>query len=510
MMFLYPSFLWLLIPLILFFFKSPTKVLIRTHIVILSLLLLVLARPVKESSLQEAPIEAKELIIALDVSYSMRASDIAPTRYTFAKKTIKALLKRNPTDNIMLIAFTSNPLLLSPPTTDHALIGVALDALNPQFILTKGTSLKKLFQKLTQMHQEKKTLLLLTDGGEEQDATYLAKLLQANNISLITLALGTSKGTTVATHTGKVLKDKKGNLVISRLNPMLETFTTLMEGVYLETKTTPEQTADEITNILQTQAKTQTIQKMQHRYKEGYQIPLFIALMLFLFLHTRGLKYLLILYAFLGIPLQAGILDTYYLHKAYESYTHQNYTSSFQSLKNVKTPSLQSQMALADVYYKQGNYKKALNIYRALRSRSVSIKQHIYYNRANTYAKLGAYAKARNDYIKVLQLGRDEDAKANLALLTFLADKKEQTLGKSHPQSQNSNTSKTPAQEKDTKEQKQEEQQSSGAGSGGEGSNKEKSKKSKLLLDEHAPIHPLSSKVYELINKGYIREKRPW
>ncbi|HFQ61764.1 MAG TPA: VWA domain-containing protein, partial [Epsilonproteobacteria bacterium] len=145
---LYPSFLWLLVPLTLFFFKSSPKIVVRTHLVILMLLLFSLARPVKEASLQESNIQARDLIIALDVSYSMRASDIPPTRYTFAKETIKQLLKNNPTDNVMLMAFTSNPLLLSPPTTDHTLIDVALDALNPEFILTKGTSLKKLFKKL--------------------------------------------------------------------------------------------------------------------------------------------------------------------------------------------------------------------------------------------------------------------------------------------------------------------------------------------------------------------------
>jgi len=474
------------------------------------LLVFTLARPVKEESLQEADIQGRNLVIALDVSYSMRASDIPPTRYIFAKQTIKEFLKNNPTDNVMLLAFTSNPLLLSPPTTDHTLINIALESLNPEFILTKGTSLKKLFKKLARMDQENKTLILITDGGEEHDASALAEILQQTNMSLITLALGSAHGTTVATQTGKWLKDKQGNLVISRLNPVLKDLSSLMQGSYLEAQATPAQTADVITEALQTQAQIQQSQKMQHHYLELYQIPLFMALVLFLLVHTRGVKYLLILFTFLGMPSQAGIFDAYHLHQAYDAYHHQDYDRSYYALKQVKTPSLQSQMALANVYYKQGKYKKALKIYHTLHSHSALIKQHIYFNSANAYAHLGSYSKARNYYTKVLQLGKDKEAAENLRLLTFLIDKKSQSLGKAHPKSQNADASKSLSQEENKDENKKEEQTSSGTGSGGEGSSKEGEKKKQLLLEDHTPPHPLSSKVYELINKGYIRETHPW
>jgi len=507
---LYPTLLWFLIPLILFFFKSSKKVVVRSHVLILMLILLALARPVKEEALQEANIQARDIIIAVDVSYSMRASDIRPTRYTFAKKTIKRVLKENPTDNVMLMAFTSNPLLLSPPTTDHTLIHIALENLNPEFILTKGTSLKKLFKKLALMHQENKTLILMTDGGEEHDTASLAEILHQSGISLITLALGTTHGTTVATKTGKLLKDKQGNLVISRLNPTLEALTSAMHGTYLKAKATPQQTAQAITEALQTQAQTQQSQKMQHRYKELYQIPLFFALVLFLLLHTRGMRYLLILFALLGMEVQAGVFDSYHLHQAYAAYNQKEYHKSYLALKQIKTPSLQSQMALANIYYKQEAYKKALKIYRTLHSRSAPIKQQIYYNSANAYTHLGLYSKAKRYYTKVLQLGEDNAAKENLKLVTFLADKKSQNLGKAHPQSQNADTSKSLSQEDDKDKNKKEEQKSSGSGSGGEGQNKKDEKKNKLLLEDHTPPHPLSSKVYELINKGYIRETHPW
>ena len=134
-----PSFLWLLIPLSLLIWSSSRKLITVVHLIVLMLIVVALSRPVQEEVLQEASIEAKDIIIALDVSYSMMADDIQPTRYAYAKKAIAALLEANPGNNVMLIAFTTNPLLLSPPTTDHALINIALQNLNPEFILTKGT-----------------------------------------------------------------------------------------------------------------------------------------------------------------------------------------------------------------------------------------------------------------------------------------------------------------------------------------------------------------------------------
>ncbi len=225
-----PSFLWLLLPLILFLWKSPSQMMQRVHLLVLMLIVISLSRPVQEQALQEASIKAKDIIIALDVSYSMKATDIQPTRYDFAKETISALLKENPSDNIMLIAFTRNPLLLSPPTTDHALINIALQSLNPEYILTKGTSLEKLFKKLASMKMGHKNLILMTDGGEEDDLAKLTRLVQDANVDLSVLALGTTQGTTVRNDDGTLLKDKEGNLVISRINPLLRSLTSSVSG----------------------------------------------------------------------------------------------------------------------------------------------------------------------------------------------------------------------------------------------------------------------------------------
>ena len=510
---LYPAFLWLLIPLLLALWKMP-KLIERVHLVILILLVLSLSRPVLEHTLQEATVEAKDIIIALDVSYSMQATDIVPSRYTFAKETIKALLKANPSDNVMLIAFTSNPLLLSPPTTDHRLINIALESLNPEYILTKGTSLEKLFKKLAQIKSGHKNLVLITDGGEEKELEKLTALVYEADIRLTILALGTNSGTTVTKQDGSYLKDNEGNLVISRINPLLESLASSVEGTYLTASSTAISTASTLSSALDAQQdKAQEVQKMQYYYLELYQVPLALAVLLFLLLHTRGVKYLLILFTFIGFQAEASVTDTYHLSRAYEHYTKADYNATLLALKEINTPSLQSQMTLANTYYKQNAFKKSINVYKSIRSTSISVKQQLYYNIANAYAMQKSYSKAKVYYTKALQLGTDADTKHNLTLVALLADKKDAHLGIAHPKSQDASSSKSESQDKD--ETRSEDEPSSGSGGAGKSSEessseKEKQEKSKLLDDGPEDKHPLSSKVYELINKGYIHETQPW
>ncbi len=508
---LYPGFLWLLIPLGILLWKHTNKIVHLIHIIILMLVLLSLSRPVQEQSLQLSNIKAKDIIIALDVSYSMRAKDLAPTRYDFAKETIKTLLEKNPSDNIMLMAFTTNPLLLSPPTTDHALINIALQSLNPEFILTKGTSLEKLFIRLSSMQLSQKNLILITDGGEESNLNKLIPLLIDADVSLTILALGSKQGTTIENKDGSLLKDKQGNLVISRINPLLEDLAYAIKGTYLSASSSSDATANSLDHILRkNNTKAEIIKKMQHHYAERYQWPLLLALILFLMLHTRAIKYLFILFALFGLQVEASFIDTYHLNQAYKSYDKQDFSSVKEHLKKIQTRSLQSQIALANAYYKEGKYTQAIKVYKSILSTSVKIKQQLYYNIANAYAKLEAYDKAKTYYTKTLQLGEERDALFNLKLIMLLSDKKDASLGIAHPKSQGSNTSKLKTQENDKEKTREEDQPSSGSGAGGESKSKEKQEQAKLISDGNTEQQPLGSKVYDLINKGYIRETQPW
>ncbi len=518
MIFHAPHYLWLLIPLgLAFYLLKPRSLRIVVHLLIIALLLAALARPQLERGITQERVDARDVIIALDVSYSMRAQDVAPDRYHFAKATIEALLKKDAKDNVMLIAFTTNPLLLSPPTTDHALVKTALEALEPKNILTKGTSLKKLFTQIAADKNGHKEVLLITDGGEERDLDALTKALKGADIHLTVLALGTTEGSTIPTEEGKPLRDKEGHLVISRINPLLESLADTLGGTYLTPKSSPEATADAILKSFEAgSGDANSIEKLRHSYTELYQLPLLLALLLFLAVHTRAARRLLPLFALFGIQLHASFFDILYLKQAYSHYAQQEYNTTKATLLKVKTPSLQRQIALANAYYKLGDYPRAAALYRSIRTTSPKIKQMLFYNLGNAYAMQGAYAKARMYYTKALQLGEDADTLHNLQTVALLEEKRKETLGMARPKSQGAQSKAKQGSDEsdDTKKPKAQEQSGAGSGSGGEQQHKNRAKKGKkrLLTDEDETPQklPLSSKVYELINKGYLRETKPW
>jgi len=411
----------------------------------------------------------------------------------------------------MLIAFTTNPLLLSPPTTDHTLIDVALKSLNPKYILTKGTSIERLFKKLALMDMGHKNLILMTDGGEENNLMALSTLVNEADISLHILALGSTAGSTIQNSDSSLLKDKEGNLVISRINPLLKSLASSTSGTYITASSTPEATAETLNSALQKEEnKAQITQKMQRHYSERYQLPLLLALLLFIMVHTRAVKILFILFTFLGVSTQASMFDNHHLTLAYESYHKKDFNTTILELKKIKKPSLQSQMTLANTYYKQHHYKKAIALYKSIRSTSIPVKQKLYYNIANAYTMLGTYSKAKIYYTKTLQLGVDEDATYNLNHIALLPDKDTAGLGIAHPKSQDGSSSKSDSGEEEKEKTRDEDAPSSGSGGGGESIAKNQQKKGKILYDKNAEQQPLGSKVYELINKGYIRETQPW
>ncbi|MFT7823324.1 MAG: VWA domain-containing protein [Sulfurimonas sp.] len=508
---LYPSLLWLLLPLAVLFYYRSRQITESVHLIVLMLLVIALVRPVLDQGPQERQVEAGEVIIALDVSYSMRAEDIAPNRYDFAVKAIEAFLQQNLSDNITLIAFTTNPLLLSPPTTDHQLILLALKSLRVENILTHGTSLEKLLNRVASLPMEEKNLILITDGGEEKDDLVLNSIIQENGISPIILAMGTTAGATIPKKDGTKLKDKEGNLVVSRINPMLQTLASQNNGTYLTPSGSAESSARELQEALDALAAQQNLlSKKGHSYVEFYPLPLFLALMLFLTVHTRAVKYLAVLAGLLGSQAQASVFDLFRLDHAYRAYGQKEYHRSKKILEDIATPSLQSQIALADSYYRLGEYKRAIKLYQNIRSTSAEVKQQLHYNIANAYTMLGSYDKARRYYTMTLQLGDDEDARTNLALIALLEEKKAAS-GIAHPKSQNGSGSKSEKQDKkESDSERTEEQPGSGAGSGGSAQKSKRREKMKLTEERQSREQPLSSKVYEMINRGYIHEKQPW
>jgi len=509
---MYPIFLLFSVPVIaVFLTKEKKNIAFHTHILILLLIIIALTQPILKKGISKGTVEARDIVIAVDISHSMDAKDVMPSRYAYGKEVITHFLKSDQRNNIALFAFTTNALLLSPPTTDHRLVETALKSIHREYILTRGTSLEALFLKVGELKMNKKPLLLLTDGGEEQEINKLIRIVNEKNIHLIVLALGTETGTTITTPNGEALKDNAHNLVVSRINPLLKRLVSQTDGTYLKASPSTEKTA----SILQKrvndyfskeEAETKYTHKKEYRYLHLYQIPLLLATLLFFMLHTVAIRYLFILFALFGIEANASSFsDLYQLDRAYNHYHAKEYNKSIRALNHISQPSLQSVIALGNSYYKIEAFNKALSVYLSIRSQSKTIKKNIFYNIANCYAKLEKYDKAALYYNQSLQLGFDEETKSNLALIMRL---KKRVEGMTLEKTDSAGSAKGNKQEQNKKDQGK--ASSSSASSGGSAS-KTKHKVSKKAFSPKAKErHPLGSKVYELINKGYINETKPW
>ena len=312
MSFLYPWVFFVLIPLYLLYKKNKASESKQIKLLYFSLvfLLFTLARPVISDSLEDQKFDVQEYIIALDASFSMQADDIKPSRYEAAKEMIKELINTHPKDKFSLFAFTSNMLLISPPTTDGAISIMALDALNPNFILTKSTELKQLFSTIAKTSSQRKNLILFSDGGDENDLAPLLALCKTNNIVVSVVAMATKEGVALKKD-GMTLKDQYSSLVISRLNPILKELSLQSGGNYYEFDTaTLSKLSHDISSS--NNKKSNAITQLKS-YKELYYFPLILSLLLFLAaitkLHQLSFLALILL---LPNPSHADLIDFYH------------------------------------------------------------------------------------------------------------------------------------------------------------------------------------------------------
>jgi len=485
----------------------------------LLLMLIALSRPVVSSTRTSEKFDSQEFIVALDASFSMQADDLKPTRYTVAKEAIKKLLTERPTDRFSLFAFTSNALLISPPTTDTAISLMALDALEPKYILTKSTNLKALLETIAASTFKEKKLVIFSDGGEEQNLNTLSKICTNNGIVLYIVATGSKRGASLRKD-GKLVKDQYSSLVISRINPILKELALKSGGHYYPLDTNDLSVIDTLVSDLDSQDKEEANVSVQS-YLDLYYGPLGIAIILFILavtnLHQRTLL-LLLLMIMSPHSARAGSFDFYYLHKANKQFKMKEYDRASQSFMNV-SPSTISYYNIGVSNYKAKKYKDAMRYFGAIETKDSVLKQRLLYNMGNCAVRLKYYDRAMSYYRQALSLGEDTDARYNLRLLQRLHLDSKVNIADMLPEkdaktkkSSSKKTSTTQDEKKEGEHSSNSKRQSNESSAGAGSDKKGKTKKAQNLNQSETSKseYKVGYKLYELINKGYTDEKEPW
>jgi len=208
-----------------------------------ALFLIALAGPSIGSALKEIKQEGKDIFLAIDLSQSMNAQDINPSRLQRVKFEMKNLVKNFSSDRIGIIIFSSEAFIQCPLTFDQNVIQLHLDGLNTNLVPNYGTDIAaplnmayQKFQNENDQENTSKAIILISDGEDfgENLPPILDKLAE-QGIRVFALGVGTEEGSTIPRGNSVVMDPQVNRPAITRLDATnLKTIATRTDGAYFE------------------------------------------------------------------------------------------------------------------------------------------------------------------------------------------------------------------------------------------------------------------------------------
>jgi Ca-activated chloride channel family protein len=259
---------------------------------------LALARPQLGESQQQVKSEGVEIIFAVDVSESMMAEDVKPSRLAQAKAELSRLIDLMPGNKVGVVAFAGSAVLMSPLTNDPGAIKMYLESLDPNAVSTQGTNFtealkvsKEAFERggaaTDEVVKVTRVVLLASDGEDhEQGALDAAKKMAADDgIRIFSLAYGTEKGGAIPVRDGMGFlkgykKDRQGQTILTTVKgDALRALAEAGKGSFYFATFGGEQTkllVEDISKLERTQFDT----TMATQYEERFQSLLVIGIIL--------------------------------------------------------------------------------------------------------------------------------------------------------------------------------------------------------------------------------------
>ena len=256
------------------------------QIVALILLIVALARPqfgVKEQTVKR---QGMEVMIALDVSNSMLAQDVAPSRLERSKQLLSKIIDGMTEDKVGLVVFAGDAYTQLPITCDYVSAKMFLSSISPSLVARQGTAIGSAIDLSIKSFGLESTasraIILITDGeNHEDDAIGAAKLAKEKGIQVFVLGVGKPEGSPIPLEGSMSFrKDKDGNVVVSKLNEeMCRQIAQAGGGMYLRVDNTnaAQRTLQQELDKL---AKSELETRVYSEYNEQYQSFVIVALIL--------------------------------------------------------------------------------------------------------------------------------------------------------------------------------------------------------------------------------------
>ncbi|RLB95690.1 MAG: hypothetical protein DRH50_03415 [Deltaproteobacteria bacterium] len=267
---------------------------VKVILIISAVFLIVLSflRPQWGFHWQEVKRKGLDIIIAVDTSKSMLASDVKPNRLERAKLAIKDFTRHLQGDRVGLIAFAGEAFLQCPLTVDYGGFLLSVDSLNVNTIPRGGTSISRAIREAIRSYEgglkKYKVLILITDGEDhEGNPEKAAEEAKKEGLKVFCIGIGTPEGELITIMDKKgnksFLKDSQGNVVKTRLDETtLQKIALTTGGSYIRSGATEFGLNLIYEEKLSKMEKRELESKLAKHFEERFQIPLALAF-LFLF-----------------------------------------------------------------------------------------------------------------------------------------------------------------------------------------------------------------------------------
>ena len=258
------------------------KAKIKQNLILLSISILIFAASGPQIGIRLAPIDRKglDLVFCIDVSSSMRGTDIKPTRLDKSKFEVSQMIQNLKGDRVAIIVFAGTSHLYLPLTTDYEAAYLFLDQIDTNMIPTQGTALSSAIQTglsaFSEDDSKYKVLILITDGEDhEGEAISLARQASKRGMIIHTIGVGTIAGSLIPNINSSGIieykKDNSGKLVTSQLNEkILEEIAEAGRGAFIRFNNKPANYKN-ILNQIDSMEKRTVKSHVYSEFEEQYQ-----------------------------------------------------------------------------------------------------------------------------------------------------------------------------------------------------------------------------------------------
>ena len=266
--------------------------------VAIGLFAVLLARPQFGSKLETVKRQGVEVMIALDISNSMLAQDVQPSRLEKAKRLVAQLVDKMQNDKVGMIVFAGDAFTQLPITSDYISAKMFLESIDPSLISKQGTAIGAAINLATRSFTPQegvgRAIIVITDGeNHEGGAVEAAKAATEKGIQVNVLGVGMPDGAPIPMEgTNDYRRDRDGNVIVTRLNEeMCQEIAKAGNGIYVRvdnTNSAQKAISQEINKMAKADVETQVYTEFNEQFQAVAWIILLLLLVEMLVLERKN------------------------------------------------------------------------------------------------------------------------------------------------------------------------------------------------------------------------------